>query len=1049
MLTLLPSKLKLITTIAILLLSVSQLVAQKAPIKFERISLDQGLSMSAAYCVVQDHKGYIWVCTADGLNKYDGTNFKHYKFNPSDTNSISENYIHTMYVDNSHNIWVGTRGGGLDLYDSISEEFSRYMHYDSIPTSISNNIVNYINEDANGNLWVGTLEGGINILPKGSRDFKHSYNTESLKALKGLSILAIARDGNGMMWVGTDEGLFMIDPTTLKAEKYDQKTLKKNLITSLRYDNKGRLWIGLDGLRLYELDIDKKQITKHRYSKRLTSLYPDDAIQSIYYDALNDVIWAGTRENGVIKHVLQQDTVFNYQHNPVNPYSLSNNSVFSIIKDKAGILWLGTNLGINKNDPQHERFILYRNNPEIKDDLSSSNVYAVIEDEDGYLWIGTRGGGLNRYDPKTDTYKYILQDDQNVSAIKEDSKGNLWVGYFDGGVYKIENKNSANPKYTHYTYSQKNSNCLSSNIVSTIYIDKNGLIWIGTFDNGINVYDPVKDKFSYYPYQPYDEEGISHFTVLSFYEDSKDNFWISTFGGGLNLLDRQTGKFTHYKNNEQDSTSISHNSITSVYEDTKGRMWVCTFGGGLNLMDRDKGTFKTYTHVDGLPNDAVYGILEDNEGNLWMSTNRGLSKFNPDKETFKNFELSDDLQSYEFNQGAFFKANDGKFYFGGINGLNAFYPDNVKDNPFIPNVLITAFKKFDKAVSTPLYEGATITLKYRENFISFDFVALSYTNSSKNQYAYKLEGFNDDWVYCGTRKYASYTNLEPGEYIFRVKGSNNDGVWNEEGTFIKLIVKPMYWQTSWFKFGMVFIILWVIALVFYLVTRNIRKKSQLRYQTELVESELKALRSQMNPHFIFNSLNSIQQFITNSERKSALIYLSKFAKLIRLILENSQRNYVQLHNEVVTLDLYMQMEKLRFEERFDYQFVVESSIDQHNIEVPSMLIQPYIENAIIHGLVHHDKGGLLRVELKQKGNMLICVIEDNGIGRERAMQIKARKASQYKSMGMSVTKQRLEILNADKDVKTSVKIKDLKDNEGKPIGTRVEITIPIEYHEKD
>ena len=331
---------------------------------------------------------------------------------------------------------------------------------------------------------------------------------------------------------------------------------------------------------------------------------------------------------------------------------------------------------------------------------------------------------------------------------------------------------------------------------------------------------------------------MSHNSVLSIYEDPDEIgkvLWIGTNGGGLNRFDRDTETFIHYQGDPNKPNSLSHNSVFSIYEDKAGILWIGTFGGGLNKFDRDTETFIHFTEKDGLQNDVIYGILPDTGGNLWLSTNKGLSKFNPQTETFRNYDVNDGLQSNEFNVGAYCKSKSGEMFFGGINGFNRFHPDSVKDNPHIPPIILTAFKKFNKIVKfdKAIFEIDEIELSYKDNFFSFEFAALDYTNPEKNQYAYKLEGFNEDWIFCGNTRNATYTNLDPGAYIFRVKGSNNDGIWNEAGVSVKIIITPPFWKTWSFitLSGVSFIL---IGLVVY------RRRVNAKLEKARIISELKA-----------------------------------------------------------------------------------------------------------------------------------------------------------------------------------------------------------------
>ncbi|HEY9725779.1 MAG TPA: histidine kinase dimerization/phosphoacceptor domain -containing protein, partial [Chroococcales cyanobacterium] len=412
-------------------------------------------------------------------------------------------------------------------------------------------------------------------------------------------------------------------------------------------------------------------------------------------------------------------------------------------------------------------FTHYTHEPNNLNSLSSDKIWSLYEDQFGLLWIGTGGGGLNKFDRETG-------------------------------------------KFTHYTHNSNNPNSLSDDNVWSIYEDQSGTLWVGTFNGGFNKFARKTEKFTHYTYDPSNPNSLSDNNVFSIYEDQSSALWIGTINGGLNKFERKTEEFTQYKHNSNNPNTLSYDRVLSMLEYPAGTLWIGTYGGGLDKFDIATETFTHYTEKDGLPNNSVVGILADDEGNLWLSSGKGLSKFNPKTEKFRNYDVSDGLQGNEFDGvKAYFKSKTGEMFFGGLNGFNAFYPEQVKDNPHIPPIVITDLKIFDKSVKldTAISEAKETKLSYKDNFFGFEFAALDYTNPQKNQYAYKLEGFDKDWIYSGSRRYATYTNLDGGTYTFRVKGSNNDGVWNEEGTSLKIIITPPLWKTWWAY------TLYVVALV--------------------------------------------------------------------------------------------------------------------------------------------------------------------------------------------------------------------------------------------
>lgn len=439
--------------------------------------------------------------------------------------------------------------------------------------------------------------------------------------------------------------------------------------------------------------------------------------------------------------------------------------------------------------------------------------------------------------------------------------------------------------------------------------------------------------------------------------------------------------------------------------------------------------------------------LEDKEGNLWLTTNWGMSKFNPSSEEFINFDIHDGLQGNEFNGGAWFHADDGEMFFGGMDGLNSFIPEEIKQNESPPRLAITSFKILNKSLNREFNNGDTMHLGYDDNFFSIEFSALDFTNPAKNMYSYILEGYEDEWNNRDAdRRVAEYTRVEPGSYVFRVRGSNNDGYWNHEGTSLNIIILPPWWDTLLFRivFGaMIFALLWTFI---YWRIRTIKRKHEvekkvLAIEKELFEIQQKALQLQMNPHFIFNSLNAIQSFVISNNTDKAIHYLSKFSQLMRRILANSRESSIPLKDELIALKHYMDIERLRFDDKFDYEVIVDRKIDEEFMEIPPMIIQPFVENAILHGLIHSPKQGHIKIILELEHNYIFCTIEDNGVGRKKAQEIKDASGIQRKSRGMLITQERLEILNKQNVDKFAVKIIDMMDESGNASGTRVELNM--------
>lgn len=783
-------------------------IAQGSVLRFERISLREGLSQSSVYAILQDHKGFIWFGTEGGLNKYDGYQFTIFKHDPDDPDTLSDSLIWTLYEDREGSLWVGT-GKGLDRFDRKSSTFSHYRQSPGVTGSLSGSSVWAILEDSFGSLWVGTNDGGLNQLDRSTGEFTHyRSDPDDAHSLSGNSVKSLYEDRRGNLWIGTNAGLNRYDRASGTFVQslpipQNQPPLSSDLVLSIYEDSQGNLWVGTNGGGLYQLDPVKQEWRQYKNKPQDPYSLSSDVVWSILEDH-HGRLWVGTDGGGLDHFDRQQERFYHHRHDPNNLESLSRNSVRSLYEDRSGVFWVGTyGGGLSKSNYNLVKFDLYRQQPGLVNSLSDNYIWSICEDRTGILWLGTFQGGLNKLDRVSGTITVYRHEPDNpeslssndVRAILEDSRGNIWLGTGDRGLNRFIPETQT---FEHFRHDPKDANSLLSDQIRALFEDRSSVIWVGTYASGLDRYDLATNAFSHYRHEPANPNSLSSDRVRAIYQDQSGVLWIGS-SGGIDLLDGRTGNFiAHYQHEPGDPASLSHSTVFGFYEGLDGTMWIATFGGGLNRFDRATQTFTHYTETDGLPHNQVYSILSDMAGNLWLSTNNGLSKFNPLTDTFRNFGVQDGLQSAEFNLGAAFKGRNGELFFGGIDGLNTFFPEKVRDNPNIPPVVITAFQKFNQTVKKDLELGESIELSYRDNFISFEFAALDYTDPKKNQYAYMLEGFDKDWVDAGERRYVSYTNLGGGEYVFRVRGSNNDGVWNETGISVPITIIPPFWQTLWF-----------------------------------------------------------------------------------------------------------------------------------------------------------------------------------------------------------------------------------------------------------
>jgi len=787
-------------------------------IKFERLSIEQGLPQSTIFCILQDKRGFMWFGTQYGLSRYDGDTFKLYDYNPKNPYSLSHNLVISLFQDSSGVIWVGTWGGGLNRFDLKKEEFKVYKNSPGNPKSLSNNNVWSIYEDRDRVLWIGT-DNGLNSFDKEEEIFT-SYLEKSTNVgqTEGNRVNTIYQDHPGILWIGADDGLRKCERKgnfTRIGCKGGSKEPTPQRVRVIYGDKDNVLWLGTES-GLYKFILENgKIIHDHKMIDKLNELR-DKQISSIHRDS-SGILWVGTQGHGlyILDPLLERLT--RYYNESDNPDSLSDNDVRAIYEDNSGLIWIGTYTGgLNKYDPKRKKFTLYRNIPGNQSSLSNNNIMAIGRGKGGVVWLGTWGGGIYNFNQKNKEsthyeIPYTVSQNPNRNNIRtlcEDNDNILWVGTGGAGLYRFEPG-----KKIFIPYIIKDSKVGNEYIfgpeeyILSIYKDKEGILWIGALDKGLTKIEKNRTEYKHtnYRYDSKNDKSLSDDKVYSILEDRSGTLWIGTGNGGLNRFDSGKEIFTRYQPSVDKPDSISHNFITAICEDRDGTLWIGTNGGGLNKFDRQKQTFTTFTTNDGLPNNVIYDILEDNEGCLWLSSNNGLSRFTPkakDKK-FRNYTVRDGLQGLEFSRGAARKSEKGKMFFGGVNGFNVLDPKELKSKDRLtpPPIEITSFKKRSQEVELPtsISEIDQLELSYKDTSISFEFAALSFSDPERNRYAYKLEPVNEEWIDLGNKPVVDLINLKPGDYTFRVKGSNNDGAWNDGGKSINIIVNPPFWETWWFS----------------------------------------------------------------------------------------------------------------------------------------------------------------------------------------------------------------------------------------------------------
>ncbi|MCP4220514.1 MAG: PAS domain-containing protein [bacterium] len=835
-------------------------------IKIEGVSANRYVPIHVARSIIQDQRGFLWIGTQDGLKKYDGYTFKEYNDEPFNTGTISGNYILSLFEDREGILWIGTWRGGLNRFDWKTETFTYYKHQPANPASLSHDTVSTIFEDSRKRLWVGTAGGGLNLMERSAGEFSHFRFSSSDNSTIGSDIIMkVFEDGDGDLWVGTvGGGLNRYDARSggfvrYKHNPQDPTGISHNDVRTIFGDSSGRLWLGTgDGLVLFK----KKENLFTRFSvgkKMVVGTIAEDN---------EGRLWCGTgglSKEGTGLHIFdpQSSTFFPRSLLDVTPGDLDNTIVWEIFKDSTGCIWLGVmDRGVYRHMPHQSLFLWLMRNKCSTDAVRGNNVFAVCEDREGNLWVGTANGGVSRFNCKNRRFANYVHDPENptslydntVYAIYEDSDGEIWLG--TGG--SLDRFDKENEGFIHYATQFDTPDNPGFPLMSTITEDKRGNIWFGTLNRGVEKLDKSSGKLSSFRHVPGNADSLSSNDVSFLYHDREDSLWVGTFSG-LNCYNTDTGQFQHFEHVSGDRTGLSSNKITCCVESPPGTLWVGTWGGGLNRMDLESKRFTTFDQKHNLVTNSICSIAVDGNNNLWVSTNRGISKFDTNSETFTNYTEANGLQRGGFNRGAFHNGRSGWIYFGGTNGFNCFLPDTIVANPNIPPVVLTEFNIFGKPITpggknhhrfryiTPgLIE---IYLSHRENHFSFEFASLDYTNPPGNRYTYMMEGFDKHWIHGGHRRSADYTNLDGGSYVFHVRGSNNDGVWNKKGITIRITIAPPFWKAKWFQTMVLLLLFLCITLPFHIRARRFKVEILHREQSQKVMKrsmrELKKARELM------------------------------------------------------------------------------------------------------------------------------------------------------------------------------------------------------------
>jgi ligand-binding sensor domain-containing protein/signal transduction histidine kinase/DNA-binding response OmpR family regulator len=877
---------------------------QTGPFRFENYTLESGLSSNVVHCFYQDTRGLMWIGTSQGLNRFDGYKFTVYRPDANDNQSLSAPLVRVIFEDSKNNLWVGTENGGLNRFNRDNETFVRYSNRENF-SSLFGSSVNAIVEDKAGNLWIGTEKGLSKINPATGKVLAYFNQGQDGRSLANNYIRVLKFDKSGKLWIGSNGGLDCLDMRTTSFQHVALSFGKRmdDDVYQIFEDTDGKLWIGTYNSGIFMVDAQK-------YEYKHLDIDADNerslTVRSITRDT-QGLYWIGTR-GGLYLYSKESKSFTLMVHDDREPNSLCHSSVLNVYNDAKGDVWIGTRGGISYLIKDKQIFKHYKAFQSEVKYLNDNEIWTFWIDPEGKIWIGTERGGINILDRKKGIFTYLQHDAKNsnsisrncIKALMDDKAGNLWIGTFMGGIDILQLKTGRMRHFTH----NDSPGSLSDNRIYSLFRDSKGEIWVGTV-KGLDRFDPAGGKFA----SCNDLSGNQ--SVFWINEDSSHCLWV---GGEDELVvyDVATGKTNRFKERTR-----------GLCQDSKGRIWITTITKGLALFDKNKGALKYYNEKSGVANNQTLCILEDDNQCLWISTDNGLTRFNPDKNLFHNFNKQDGLQNNQFLYGASYKSNTGELLFGGINGFNIFDPRKVKENNYVPPIVFTDFRIFNKPVPVGdatflkqcISETKEIILPFNQNVISIEFAALNFTQSNKNKYRYILEGFEKSWNDAGIQRLVTYTNLNPGNYIFKVKASNNDNVWNEKGISLAITILPPIWKTWWFKLCIIIVIFVGIYLLILFLTIRTRLRHELVFERmrakEMHDLDMMKLRFFTNiSHEIRTPLTLIlgplekmlNQEVSGHETKNYLSIMHRNAKqLLKLI--NQLLDYRKLEAGSLRLEL--------------------------------------------------------------------------------------------------------------------------------------------------
>ncbi len=1027
-------------------------------LKFELLDEMKGLSNHWVIRAAVDSNGFLWIGTRDGLNRYDGHQFKIFRNNPADSNSLQNDHMQFPYVDSKGRIWISYFDGGISLFNEECQCFTNFYPDPNKKDGLPATSMQIIHTEGMDTLFLNYWRNGIGIFNittgkfsnKNLPDLEKRFPKNEIQNYNTVNTLS--NSGKNFLWAGTSAGLYKFIPSSASFIEYmsDSSNIPAYInFTDIVQDGEKGLWLGTYGGGICYFQIENKEYTYYKYKEIAWPGGFGNLINYLLKIDTNRLLLATPDEGLGLFNIRDHNFTFLKSVRQSN-ISFNPNSCNFIQKARDHSLFAGIDDGLLAYHPLKELFHFKNLNVENAHLYRNLDIRKILTDPTNnsiYFALGA-GNGFNVLDLKTNKLKnfpielYTKQNEKFIYLIDMvmQKDGPLWLASRNY-LFEYDRINRKLEKLKNIFQSKEEEDVLG---YSQFQKDPKGNIWMLSTKGGLYKFDPGTKKFSHKINTNISGPNFPK-VIQNIAFDQSERIWLI----GKNMISTYCipdGTFSYPFSNSNIKLIDQH--IQSVISDHHGNIYITQWGKGILFIDNSNPAqpkLKWITKADGLISDKIFSLGEDYEGNIWMSCTQGIVFYKPSINKFKLFNQASGMDKNSLIM-EFIRANDEtkEFYLATDNRYCLVDFEKLNFKSQAPKVYLSNFTVLNKDRPIAFFPKNPLILKPGENYFSIEFSCIDFQNQLNHRFSYMLEGWDQDWIQCGNRRFASYTNLNGGNYTFKVKVANGDGIWSET-LEIPIIIEIPFYKKSWFT-SLIALLFALLIYAFYVYRINqIEQAEKLKteFNKQLAETRMMALRAQMNPHFIFNCLNSINRYIIKSDIQTASMYITRFAKLIRLILDNSEFKKVVLTNELEALKLYIEMEALRFDHKFQFEIEVNSAIDSDQIEIPSMLIQPFVENAIWHGLLQRDSGGHLSIQFDLDKDLLVCTIEDNGIGRAKAQEYKSKNAPTRKSIGMKLTEERLNNFSQDSATKASQEIIDLYDESGEACGTRVILKIPI------